>query len=59
MILSQKQNINEYESSKILTPEIGDREELAQFRGSLLTLFGEPDYKTSDAENAFQYTINL
>ncbi|SEK61871.1 hypothetical protein [Paenibacillus sp. OK003] len=54
---ASKKNINDYESSKILTPEIGDREELAQFRGSLLALFGEPDYKTSDAENAFQYTI--
>ncbi|HBU82395.1 MULTISPECIES: hypothetical protein [Paenibacillus] len=55
--IASKKNINEYESSKILTSEIGDREELAQFRGSLLTLFGEPDYETSDAENAFQYTI--
>ncbi|MFB9324496.1 hypothetical protein ACFFSY_00900 [Paenibacillus aurantiacus] len=44
-------------SSKILTPEIQSGNEIAQFRGSLLTLFGQPDYKTSDAENAFQYVI--
>jgi len=44
-------------SSKILNPEVGFGQETAQFRGSLLTLFGEPNFKTSNAENAFQYTI--
>ncbi|MBB3071752.1 hypothetical protein FHS14_004767 [Paenibacillus baekrokdamisoli] len=44
-------------SSKILSPEIQFGEETAQFRGSLLTLFGQPAYKTSNSENAFQYFI--
>lgn len=44
-------------SSKVFSPEIQCGEEIAQFRGSLLTLFGQPDYKTSNSVNAYQYVI--
>ncbi|MWC29861.1 hypothetical protein [Paenibacillus sp. MMS18-CY102] len=49
---------NLHNSSLILSIDIGVGVEIAQFRGSLLGLFGEPNYKASNIENAFQYTIS-
>lgn len=44
-------------TSKILNSSLMSGEGSAQFRGALLTLFGEPFYKTKNAENAYQYII--
>ncbi|MBY0217871.1 hypothetical protein H7K30_14970 [Paenibacillus illinoisensis] len=55
--IASNKNTSMDNSSNILSPEIRYAEELALFRGSLLTLFGEPDYKSSNVENAFEYYI--
>lgn len=39
-----------------ITGEIS-MERFAEHRGAMLALFGEPDYVTDDAENAYQYTL--
>ncbi len=46
-------------SSKFLDIGIMDGEESAKFRGSLLTLFGEPSYKSDNAEAAYSYLIEV
>lgn len=53
-----KKNTSIDDGSSILSLELENGEAIARFRGSLLALFGEPNYKTSDAENAFQYSIS-
>lgn len=40
-------------------PRVEYGKESAKFRGSLLTLFGEPVYKTDDASNAYTYVIQV
>ncbi|MFD1887844.1 hypothetical protein [Paenibacillus wenxiniae] len=46
-------------TSKFLDTGIFEGEESAKFRGSLLTLFGEPLHKSDNAENAYSYLIEV
>ncbi len=46
-------------SSKFLDTGIIAGEESAKFRGALLTLFGEPLYKSDNAEDAYYYLIEV
>ncbi|WP_419891589.1 hypothetical protein [Paenibacillus xylanexedens] len=45
--------------SKFLDTGIFEGEESAKFRGSLLTLFGDPLYKSDNAEDAYHYLIEV
>ncbi|MGV2964864.1 MULTISPECIES: hypothetical protein [unclassified Paenibacillus] len=45
--------------SKFLDTGIFEGKESAKFRGSLLTLFGEPFYKSDNAEDAYHYLIEV
>ncbi|MEJ8302703.1 hypothetical protein [Saccharibacillus sacchari] len=45
--------------SKLLDTAIFEGEESAKFRGSLLTLFGEPLYQSDNAEDAYHYVIEV
>lgn len=46
-------------TSKFLDTDIIEGEEGAKFRGSLLTLFGEPLHKSDNAEAAYSYLIEV
>ncbi len=46
-------------TSKFLDTGIMGGEESAKFRGSLLTLFGEPSYKSDNAEDAYSYLVEV
>lgn len=45
--------------SYFANPRVEYGEESAKFRGSLLTLFAEPVYKTDNASNAYTYLIQV
>jgi len=54
---TSKEHMLLFGTSKILNSSLPIGEGSAQFRGALLTLFGEPLMKSQEADSAYEYVI--